>query len=64
MSKQRGNQYQALNVGGDGTTAEVFNGLMSRPHAAAAVAFPLGIIPAGSGNAQVGQCRFNRRNLC
>ena len=36
-------------VGGDGTIAEVFNGLMSR--GGAAEKFPIGMIPAGSGNA-------------
>ena len=42
-------------VGGDGTLAEIFNGLMSRrgdPDAASVAArFPIGVIPAGSGNA-------------
>ena len=38
-------------VGGDGTLAEVFNGLMTRPDAARAQSFPVGVVPAGSGNA-------------
>ena len=38
-------------VGGDGTLAEVFNGLMTRPDATRAQSFPVGVVPAGSGNA-------------
>ena len=38
-------------VGGDGTLAEVFNGLMTRTDASVAQSFPVGVVPAGSGNA-------------
>ena len=38
-------------VGGDGTLAEVFNGLMTRTDAHRAQSFPIGVVPAGSGNA-------------
>lgn len=37
-------------VGGDGTVFELINGLMTRADAEVAIAKPIGIIPAGTGN--------------
>lgn len=37
-------------VGGDGTVYELINGLMTHAEAEAAIAKPIGIIPAGTGN--------------
>lgn len=37
-------------VGGDGTVYELINGLMTRADAEVAIAKPIGIIPAGTGN--------------
>jgi sphingosine kinase len=40
-----------LVVSGDGTLSEVYAGLAAHPQREAALHFPLGVIPAGSGNA-------------
>ena len=40
-------------VSGDGLVHEVYNGLLGRPDWSEAIGFPVGVIPAGSGNALV-----------
>ncbi|XP_069783172.1 sphingosine kinase 2-like isoform X2 [Narcine bancroftii] len=46
-------------VSGDGLMHEVINGLMSRPDWESAIKMPLGIIPAGSGNALAAAINYN-----
>jgi diacylglycerol kinase family enzyme len=49
-----------VTISGDGLFHEVMNGLGARPDAATALRFPVGIIPAGSGNGLAASLGWNR----
>ncbi len=54
-------RYDGLvTISGDGLFHEVMNGLGARPDAATALRFPVGIIPAGSGNGLTASLGWNR----
>jgi len=51
-------------VGGDGTVAELFQGLGERDDAVRAMKVPIGIIPAGSGNALCKSIQSDANEFC
>jgi diacylglycerol kinase family enzyme len=54
-------RYDGLvTISGDGLFHEVMNGLGARPDAITALRFPVGIIPAGSGNGLTASLGWNR----